>query len=43
VAEPLVRNIADTARWVAWFRAQETLRPDAVFRDPLAARLAGER
>lgn len=38
-----VRHISDTARWVAYFRAQETERPDALFRDPLAARLAGDR
>lgn len=38
-----VRNISDTARWVAYFRAQETQRPDALFRDPYAERLAGER
>lgn len=37
-----VRNISDTARWVAYFRARETERPDALFRDPYAARLAGE-
>jgi len=37
-----VRNISDTARWVAYFRAQETLRPDGLFRDPFAERLAGE-
>jgi len=42
-AEPLVGNISDTARWVAALRAAETERPDAVFRDPLAAQLAGER
>ena len=41
--EPLIRNISDTARWVAAYRAQETERPDAVFRDPFARRLAGER
>lgn len=40
---PAVRNISDTARWVAYFRAQETQRPDALFRDPFAERLAGER
>ena len=34
---------ADTALWVAWHRALETRRPDALFRDPLAQRLAGER
>jgi len=38
-----VRNISDTARWVAYFRARESQRPDALFRDPLAERLAGER
>jgi methyltransferase (TIGR00027 family) len=42
-SEPLVRNVSDTARWVAVFRAKESARPDAVFRDPLARRLAGER
>ncbi len=40
---PSVRNISDTARWVAYFRARETERSDALFRDPFAARLAGER
>jgi methyltransferase (TIGR00027 family) len=37
-----VRNVSDTARWVAFFRAKETQRPDALFRDPYAERLAGE-
>jgi methyltransferase (TIGR00027 family) len=41
--EPLIRNVSDTARWVAVYRAQETERPDAIFRDPFARRLAGER
>jgi methyltransferase (TIGR00027 family) len=41
--EPSIRNISDTARWVAIYRARETERTDAVFRDPLARRLAGER
>jgi methyltransferase (TIGR00027 family) len=36
-----VRGISDTARWVAYFRARETQRPDALFRDPYAERLAG--
>jgi methyltransferase (TIGR00027 family) len=40
--EPLIRSIVDTARWAAVFRARETERRDALFRDPLAARLAGE-
>lgn len=38
-----LRNISDTALWVAVYRARETERPDAAFRDPLARRLAGER
>jgi methyltransferase (TIGR00027 family) len=38
---PIVRNISDTARWAAVFRARETERPDALFRDPFAERLAG--
>lgn len=38
-----VRRISDTALWVAVYRAQETERSDAVFRDPYAARLAGAR
>jgi methyltransferase (TIGR00027 family) len=41
--DPLIRNVSDTARWVAVFRAIESERPDAVFRDPFARRLAGER
>jgi methyltransferase (TIGR00027 family) len=40
---PLVRNISDTALWVAYYRAVETERPDAVFKDPFARALAGER
>lgn len=39
----LVRNVSDTALWVAMYRAMETDRPDALFRDPFARRLAGER
>jgi methyltransferase (TIGR00027 family) len=38
-----IENISDTARWVAVYRAMETARPDAIFRDPFAERLAGER
>jgi methyltransferase (TIGR00027 family) len=38
-----IEHISDTARWVAVYRAMETERPDAIFRDPFAARLAGER
>ena len=38
----LIENISDTARWVATYRAQETGRPDAIFRDPFARRLRRE-
>ena len=40
--DPLVQNISDTAFWVAIFRAEESERPDAVFHDPFARRLAGK-
>ena len=38
-----IRDVSDTALWVATYRAQESQRPDALFHDPLAARLAGDR
>jgi methyltransferase (TIGR00027 family) len=38
-----ILNVSDTALWVAVYRAMETARPDAIFRDPYAERLAGER
>jgi methyltransferase (TIGR00027 family) len=40
--QAVVRNISDTARWAAVFRARETERADAIFRDPYAERLAGK-
>jgi len=43
MAEPSIGNISDTARWVALYRAMESERPDAHFRDPFARRLAGAR
>ncbi|MBW8886288.1 MAG: SAM-dependent methyltransferase [Fibrobacteres bacterium] len=42
-AEPAVTHVSDTALWVAAVRARESARPDAAFRDPLAAKLAGTR
>src|SRR5512140_162724 len=39
----LIENISDTALWVAYYRAMESARPDAIFSDPFALRLAGER
>lgn len=38
-----IRNVSDTALWVAIYRAMESERPDALFHDPYARRLAGER
>jgi len=38
-----VKHISDTAIWVAALRAAETKRPDALFEDPLAEKLSGER
>jgi len=34
-------HVSDTARWVAMYRALESERPDALFNDPYARRLAG--
>jgi methyltransferase (TIGR00027 family) len=38
-----ISNVSDTARWVAVYRARESARPDALFHDPYAQLLAGER
>ena len=38
-----ITHVSDTARWVAIYRAMESERPDAIFRDPYARRLAGPR
>jgi methyltransferase (TIGR00027 family) len=38
-----IRHISDTALWVAVYRARESERGDAVFRDPYASKLAGNR
>ena len=40
---PQIENVSDTAFAVAHYRAAETERPDALFRDPLASLLTGER
>ena len=36
-----ITHVSDTARWTALHRATESARPDALFSDPLAERLAG--
>jgi methyltransferase (TIGR00027 family) len=38
-----IQGVADTALWVATYRARESERPDALFQDPLASVLVGER
>jgi methyltransferase (TIGR00027 family) len=38
-----IRNVSDTALWVAIYRAMESERADALYRDPFARRLGGER
>jgi len=38
----VISHVSDTARWTALHRATESARPDALFSDPLAGRLAGE-
>lgn len=38
-----IHSVSDTALWACEYRARETERPDALFRDPLARRLAGAR
>ncbi len=42
-AQPVIRHISDTARWAAVYRAHEAGRTDALFNDPFARGLAGER
>lgn len=42
-AASTIRDVSDTALWVAYYRAVETERPDAIIRDPLAKVLVGER
>jgi len=38
-----IQNVSDTAFLIAQCRAIESARPDALFHDPLAARLAGQK
>jgi len=40
--DSLIKDVSDTAFWIAHYRAQETARKDGLFRDPFAARLAGQ-
>jgi methyltransferase (TIGR00027 family) len=42
VTDTLIDHVSDTAFWVAHYRGLEDERPDALFHDPLAKRLAGD-
>lgn len=39
----VITHVSDTARWTALHRATESARPDALFNDPFAERLAGQQ
>ena len=41
MSETPITDVGDTSFWVAYYRALETERPDALFRDPFAKRLVG--
>ena len=41
--EGIVDHVSETSLWVAYYRSKETSRPDALFRDPLAQLLIGQR
>ncbi|HTV60314.1 MAG TPA: SAM-dependent methyltransferase [Verrucomicrobiae bacterium] len=41
MTDTLIENVSDTAFWVAYYRALESKRPDALFHDPFAGLLAG--
>lgn len=41
--DPGIADVSDTALWIAAYRARETERAGALFQDPLASRLAGDR
>ncbi|MGZ3710968.1 MAG: hypothetical protein ACXVBE_04395 [Bdellovibrionota bacterium] len=38
-----IHDVSDTSFWVAHYRAVESERSDALFRDPYALKLVGER
>jgi methyltransferase (TIGR00027 family) len=38
-----IADVSDTSYWVAHYRAVETERPDALFKDPFAKKLVGDR
>ncbi|MBY0369712.1 SAM-dependent methyltransferase [bacterium] len=38
-----INHVSDTALWVAYYRAQESEKPNGLFKDPFAKKLAGEK
>jgi methyltransferase (TIGR00027 family) len=42
MTDATIQDVSDTAFMVATYRARESERPDALFRDPLAGKLAGD-
>jgi methyltransferase (TIGR00027 family) len=42
MADTVIQDVADTAFLMAGYRARESQRPDALFHDPLAGKLAGD-
>jgi methyltransferase (TIGR00027 family) len=43
LSEQEVNHVSDTAFWIAYLRGEESKRPDALFNDPFAGKLAGDR
>lgn len=43
MADSTIHDVSDTAIWVSYYRAMETERPGALFQDPLAKKLIGDR
>jgi methyltransferase (TIGR00027 family) len=43
IERPKIQDVTDTAIWVAAYRAEENKRKDALFRDPFAEKLIGEK
>jgi methyltransferase (TIGR00027 family) len=43
MSDDTLQHVSDTALWVAYYRGEESERADALFRDPYAKVLAGER
>lgn len=42
-AKKVIEHVSDTAYWIAAHRALESERPDALFKDPFAKKLSGEK